>query len=169
MLLIKITILFAIFLLCNIVGRIISGKYKYRLDELVEYKNALNVFKTKIKFTYSPIPEIFDEIEKTSSKNVGKVFKSAKEKMKEKTAGMSWNEAISESSGNINEEDKQTLQMMAKMLGEADLDGQVGQIDITLNFLEKQIQNAEEEKNKNAKLYKKLGTIMGLALIIMLF
>ena len=168
MLLIKIIMLIAIFLLCNIVGRIISGKYKNRLDELIEYKNALNVFKTKIKFTYSPIPEIFGEIEKSSSKNVGKVFKSAKDKMKEKNAGISWNEAILESYGYINKEDKQTLQMMSKLLGESDLDGQVGQIDITLSFLEKQIQNAEEEKNKNAKLYKKLGTIMGLALVIML-
>ena len=55
------------------------------------------------------------------------------------------------------------------MLGETDLEGQISQIDITLSFLDKQIQEAETEKNKNEKLYKKLGTIMGLALVIILF
>ena len=88
--------------------------------------------------------------------------------MKNKTAGDAWNEAILNVDSNLNDEDKQTLQMLSKMLGESDLEGQVSQIDITLNFLEKQIQNAEENKNKNEKLYKKLGTIMGLAIIIIL-
>ena len=35
--------------------------------------------------------------------------------------------------------------------------------------LDKQIQEAEEENKRNEKLYKKLGTITGLALVIMLF
>ena len=167
--LIKIVILFAIFILCSIIGRVIAGRFKSRLEELKELKNALNIFKTKIKFTYSTIPEIFEEIGKNSSKNIGKIFTTAKEKMKSKTAGEAWKEAIETTNCNLNEDDKKTLQILSKMLGEADLDGQVGQIDVTLNFLEKQIQNAEEEKNKNAKLYGKLGTIVGLAIVIMLF
>ena len=169
MFLIKVIMLVSVFLLCSIVGRIIAGKYKYRLEELKELKNNLNIFKTKIKFTYSPIPEIFEEIESTSSKNIGNIFGMAKNKMENKTASIAWNEAVLEAPSNLNEDDKKTLQMLSKMLGEADLDGQVSQIDITLNFLDKQIKNAEEEKNKNAKLYTKLGTIMGLALVIMLF
>ena len=54
------------------------------------------------------------------------------------------------------------------MLGKSDLDGQISQIDITLNFLDKQIEEAEIEKSKNERLYKKLGTIMGLTLVIIL-
>ena len=42
----------------------IAQKYRYRKEELEEMYNALNIFKTKIKFTYSPIGEIFDEIRK---------------------------------------------------------------------------------------------------------
>lgn len=36
-------------------------------------------------------------------------------------------------------------------------------------ILKVQIENAEEEKNKNAKMYKSLGTIIGLAIVIILF
>lgn len=165
---IKIIILFIIFLLSNFIGKIIAGKYRYRLDELKEMKNALNIFKTKIKFTYEPIPEIFEEISQKTSKNIGKIFLNATSKMEKQTAGKSWEEAVLESENNLSKEDKETLSIMSKMLGESDLDGQISQIDITLNFLDKQIEEAEIEKNKNERLYKKLGTIMGLSLVIIL-
>lgn len=166
---IKITILFAIFILSNFIGKMISLKYRYRSEELKEMKSMLNIFKTKIKFTYETIPEIFSDISKKASSNIGKIFLRAKEHMENRTiAEKSWEMAISESENNLNEEDKKTLCIMSKMLGESDIEGQVSQIDITLNFLEKQIEDAEQEKNKNERLYKKLGTIMGLALVIIL-
>ena len=165
---IKIIILFVVFLISNYIGNMIAGKYRYRLEELKEMQSALNIFKTKIKFTYEPIPEIFDEISKNSKKNIANIFEKAKTKMKTKTASQSWAEAVEQSENNLNEEDKKTINMLSKMLGESDIEGQVSQIDITLNFLEKQIKEAEVERNKNEKLYKKLGTIMGLALVIIL-
>lgn len=165
---IKLIILFIVFVLSNKIGRIIAGKYRYRLEELKEMKNALNIFKTKIKFTYEPIPDIFDEISQTSSQAISNIFSYAREQMNTKTASNAWKEAVTISENNLKDEDKQTLNMLSKMLGDSDLEGQVGQIDITINFLDKQIQQAEEEKNKNEKLYKKLGTIMGLAIAIIL-
>lgn len=166
---IKIVILFAIFILSNFIGKTISSKYKYRLEELKEMKSMLDIFKTKIKFTYETIPEIFDDISKRVSSDIGKIFLNAKQHMENRTtAEKSWEMAISESENNLNEEDKKTLSIMSKMLGESDVDGQVSQIDITLNFLEGQIEDAKQEKDKNERLYKKLGTIMGLALVIIL-
>ena len=85
---IKILLLFIILVLSSMIGKIISGKYKFRLQELKELKNSLNIFKTKIKFTYSPIPEIFEEISKTSNKNVGNIFGTAKKKWKIKLQEM---------------------------------------------------------------------------------
>ena len=49
------------------------------------------------------------------------------------------------------------------------MDGQISQIDVTNTFLNLQIDKAEKEKFKNEKLYKTLGTIVGLAIIIVLF
>lgn len=165
---IKLFILFVIFLLSNFIGRVIAGKYRYRLEELKELKSALEIFKTKIKFTYETIPEIFDEIAKISSKNIQNIFINARQLMNIKSAGEAWKQSIQETNCNINSEDKDTLTILSKMLGKSDVDGQVSQIDVTLQFLEKQIQEAEDDKNKNEKLYKKLGAIMGLAIVIIL-
>ena len=48
---IKYCMLFFVFLIATLIGKNISQKYKFRLDELEELKNALNIFKSKIKFT----------------------------------------------------------------------------------------------------------------------
>lgn len=166
---IKYFILFLILVSSSLIGKILAKKYVYRLQELEEMQNALNILKNKIKFTYEPIPEIFEGISKNTNKNIGKIFKKAKEKMQDETANIAWEEAIEETTTNMNKEDKYTLKTLSKLLGQTDCEGQVSQIEITERFLEKQIKEATIEKQKNEKMYTRLGTIMGLAIVIILF
>lgn len=165
---IKYFILFLILVTSSMIGKFLSKKYVYRLEELEEMQNALNILKTKIKFTYEPIPEIFEEISNNTNKNIGNIFKKAKEKMNYNSANIAWEEAIEETDTNLKEEDKHTLKMLSKLLGQTDVEGQTSQIEITEKFLETQIKVATEEKQKNEKLYTRLGTIMGLAIVIVL-
>ena len=46
----------------SFIGITIAQKYNNRVKNLREMKKALNHFKTKIKFTYEPIPEILEEM-----------------------------------------------------------------------------------------------------------
>ena len=165
---IKYCMLFFVFLIATLIGKNISQKYKFRLDELEELKNALNIFKSKIKFTYEPIPDIFKEISNNSNKNIGQIFKKAEEKMEKTTADVAWEQAVEETNNNLKEEDKNVLKMLSKLLGQTDTDGQISQIEITENFLEGQIKDAMEAKQKNERLYTRLGTIVGLAIVIVL-
>lgn len=165
---IKYLMLFFILIACSLIGKYLSKKYVERLKELEEMKNALNIFESKIKYTYDPIPEIFDEISKNNNKNTSKIFKLAKEKMKDKTANIAWEEALEEAQTNLKKEDKYVLKSLSKLLGRMDVEGQVSSIEITQKFLEEQIKEALEEKRKNEKLYSKLGTTIGLAIIIIL-
>lgn len=165
---IKYFILFLIVLSSSLIGRFLSKRYIYRLEELEEMKNALSMFKSKIKFTYEPIPEIFEEISKNTNRNIGEIFKNAKDKMKNNNANIAWEEAVDETITNFKKEDKYVIKTLSKLLGQIDAEGQTSQIEITQNFLEKQIKEAEEEKNKNVKLYSRLGTTIGLAIVIIL-
>ena len=63
-------------------------------------------------------------------------------------------------------EDKNIIKSLRKMLGKTDLEGQVSEIKLVQNFLNTQIENAEKEKQKNEKLYKTLGGVIGLAIVI---
>ena len=166
---IKYSILFIILLTTTLIGRLLGRNYIYRLNELEEMKNALNIFKTKIKFTYEPIPEVFKEISENINKNIGNIFKNATEKMEKTTnANIAWEEAIEESNTNLKKEDKKVIKTLSKMLGQTDVEGQISQIEITEEFLKKQIKDAIREKEKNEKLYTRLGSIVGLAIVIIL-
>ena len=166
--LIKYFILFLILVSSTLIGKFLSKKYVYRLDELEDIKNALNILKTKIKFTYEPIPEIFEEISENVNKNVGNIFTLAKEKMKDETASEAWELAVEKIECNLKKEDKKIIKTLSKLLGQTDVEGQISQIEITEEFLEGQIKEAEEERRKNEKLYTRLGTVLGLAIVIIL-
>ncbi len=165
---IKILIYSFIFLTCSIIGVLKSQKYTYRVSELKEFKNALNMFKTKIKFTYEPIPEIFTQISSTINPNIGSIFKIASYNMKFCAAGEAWSKAIDTDILNINPEDKNILKDLGKLLGATDIEGQLSQIEVTSNFLDEQIKKAEKEREKNEKMYRKLGMIVGLGIVIVL-
>ena len=113
---IKYCMLFLIFIISVLIGKYISQKYRDRLEELEEIKNALNIFKSKIKFTYEPIPEIFGEISKNTNCNISKLFKQATKNMQNETTSIAWEKALDDFSGNINEEDKQAIKTLSKLL-----------------------------------------------------
>ena len=168
MLELKIIMYSFIFLTCSAIGIVKSRKYIYRVEELKEFKNALNMFKTKVRFTYEPIPEIFDEISKTIAPTIGGIFKIASYNMQFYSAGDAWNKAIDTDILNINSEDRNVLKNLSKLLGATDVEGQLSQIEITDDFLDEQIKKAEQEKKKNEGIYRKLGVIIGLGIVIIL-
>lgn len=165
---IKYLILFLILIISTLIGRTMAKKYVYRVEELEEIKVALNILKTKIRFTYEPIPEIFTEIAQNTTKNIKNIFVNAKEKMKESTAETAWQESVDEANANLNNEDKRAIKTLAKLLGQTDSEGQVSQIEITEKFIEEQIQDAISARQKNEKLYTRLGTILGMTIVIIL-
>lgn len=113
---IKYCMLFLVFIISALIGKYISQKYRDRLEELEEIRNALNIFKSKIKFTYDPIPEIFGEISKNTNYNISQLFMQAIENMKNETAALAWETAVDGFSGNINKEDKQAIKTLSKLL-----------------------------------------------------
>lgn len=165
---IKVFILLLIFLSSLRAGKIIAKKYSNRVDELKEMKNALNMFLTKIKFTYESVPVSFYEIGNNINGNIGKIFRISSEQMKEKSAGEAWEETVDKIETNLKEEDKSIIKKLGRMLGKTDLEGQVSEIKLVQEFLNTQIDLAEKEKQKNEKLYKTLGGIVGLAIVIIL-
>lgn len=165
---IKIVIYSFIFLSSSLIGILISKKYSNRVSELKEFKNALNIFKTKIRYTYEPLPQIFTEISENVNSNISPVFKNAAEKMKFCAAGEAWNLALTIEELNIDDEDRNALKNLSKLLGKTDLDGQLNQIEMTTNFLDKQIKEAETQKEKSEKMYRTLGMIIGIGIVIIL-
>ena len=88
--------------------------------------------------------------------------------MDKQTAGDAWRVSLDESQTALNEEDKQILMGLNKLLGKTNLEGQISEIQLTSNFLNHQIEKAQTEEEKNRKMYRTLGITLGLAIVIIL-
>ena len=161
-------LLIIIFSLSTAIGLMLSKMYENRVIELKEFKNILNFIKTKIKFTYEPLAEIFKQIAESQATKTSIIFDKMVEQIKYKQAKVAWENCIQEADISINQEDKDVLKKLGKLLGQTDVEGQISEIEVTENFLDMQIEKAEEERKKNQKLYKTLGIVTGLVLVIIL-
>lgn len=165
---IKIVISALIIYICAYLGMYKAKSYEIREKELKKLKNAFNFFRSKIEFTYEPIKDIFMQISKVLYENKNNIFLKCVSYLEEHTIENAWIMAIEDGIKNLEKEDKEILKMFGKLLGKTDKNGQISEIELTEKFLDKQIENAEFEKNKNSKLYKSLGTILGIGIIIIL-
>ena len=167
MLFIKYLDLSLIIVITTYIGFFKSKKFSNRVKNLKDFKSSLNVFRSKIEFTYEPIKDIFLEISKVVYQDNENIFKSFCESQ-EKDVSVAWSEAVQNSKLDLKQDDKDVFILLGKMLGKTDKTGQISQIDLVDNFLDKQISDSEEEKRKNEKLYKTLGVISGLVIAIIL-
>lgn len=88
--------------------------------------------------------------------------------MKELSAGEAWKYAVENSKTNMTKEDLNLLEGFDKLLGKTDIEGQLSEIELIGKFMDGQIINAEDEQKKNEKLYRSLGIIAGIAIVIIL-
>ena len=165
---IKYILLITIFSLSARIGLIISKMYENRVLELKEFKNILNIIKTKIKFTYEPLAEIFKQISKDGKTEIEKIFGKMASQLEYIQVREVWENCIQEADISIKQTDKNVIKKLGNLLGQTDVEGQVSEIEVTQKFLDMQIEEAEEEKKKNQKMYKTLGIVFGLVFVIIL-
>ncbi len=165
---IKSVIYILIFSSSTYIGILISKQYTNRVKELNELKSALNVLKTKIRYTNAPLYSIFKELSDTCKGNVSNLFKNVCKNMKNNSAQIAWENAVKTESLSLYKEDREALITMGNLLGKTDLNGQISEIELTEIFLETQLVDAQNQRNKNEKLYKTLGIVTGIGIIVIL-
>lgn len=164
----KFLILSLLLLITSWIGIILSKKYSNRVKELRQIKSSLNIIENEIKFTYKPIPDIFKELSKKFTGSVGEIFRKSYENMLLTDAGIAWENAIEVTNSNLKQEDKESLKALGKLLGKTDVEGQVSQLNLIGEFINVQLESAQQEQVKGEKLYKKLGVISGLMIVVAL-
>ena len=166
---IKFINLILIVLVSSYIGIFKSKKFSNRVIELKKVKSSLGFFKSKIEFTYEPVKEIFEDISKLIYENNENIFKCFNDNLEKMDCTDAWSYAVNNTYTNLKEDDKEIILMLGKLLGKTDKNGQISEIDLVSKFLDKQINDSEEDKQKNEKLYKTLGVVCGLVIAIVMF
>ena len=154
------------------IGFILSNRYVERVRELNSLSNLINILQNKIKFTQKPLSELFEEISKiNTNNNISQIFLAASKRLKTGKSEQAWSDAISEQKFflNLTNEDLSLIEPLGNVLGKTDIDGQMSEINQFSLVLGEQIKKANEERSKNEKMCKSLGTIIGLAIAVIIF
>ncbi len=159
---------------CSLLGYTYSQKYSRRPGELRTLQALFHMFENEISFLSNILTDAFLKIYKCTDSCVGAFFNSTVENLRSEAgfdASEAWTQAIKGNiqSTSLNSEDEEILISFGKMLGGSDLEGQIKNIRLTVNQLKLQEQKAEELKVKNEAMFKYLGVLGGLAIIIILF
>lgn len=169
---IRYMVLIAIMSCSTSIGFLLSKRYADRLNELSDLYVLINILQNKIKFTQLPLIETFEQIGNISVKTgVKNIFLKCSTELKNNKLEDSWKDVIKQEKVflNLKNEDIETIITLGNILGKSDVEGQMNEINEFKERLSIQIKQAEEEKRKNAKMFKSLGTVIGLVIVIILF
>ncbi len=161
-----------VFVSSTLLGYYHAQTYAQRPQELKTLQMLLQIFENEISFLSNVLQDAFQKVSSCTDSSVAVFFEAAVENLKEgMCADEAWTKAVKEniSATSLNSEDEAIIISFGKMLGSSDLEGQIKNIRLTVNQLRIQEQKAEELRSKNEKMYKNLGVLFGLAIIILLF
>lgn len=170
--LLRYVFLIAVLLGSTSIGFLLSKGYKYRVIELRCLSNLINILQNKIKFTHKPLQEILEEISNIETNTrITQIFYKTAQNLEKDNCQEALNKAIIEEKFflNLKTEDIELLKTLGTVLGKTDVEGQMSEISQFNILLDNQIKKAEQEHTKNDKMCKSLGTIIGLAIVIILF
>lgn len=155
------------------VGYIFANDCSRRPQELRDIQTMLKMFENEINFLSNVLSEAFYKIYKSSTSKTAFFFKSTIEHLRKDeniSAAEAWEKSVFQhiDSTALNHEDKEILISFGRMLGSSDCQGQINNIEMALHQLRLQEQKAEEYREKYETMYRSLGVLAGIALVIVL-
>jgi len=162
-----------VFSASSFLGYVLSKDCTRRPFELRMLQSQLQIFENEIAFLSNLLADAFKKVYRSSNCSVSVFFIETEQKLIQNiglNASEAWESAVRENlkKTSLNKEDEEILVSFGKLLGNSDVEGQIKNIRLTLSQLKLQEQKAEEFKKKNEKMFKTLGVLGGLAIVIIL-
>lgn len=149
---------------------------KFKTDRVRQLRcliSALNIFETEIKFSLSLLPDAFIKISRSIDEKAGEIFSYTAQQISHYriSACDAWDDAINRVKPNlcIVKEDTEILLSLGSSLGEMDTENQIKSVRLVIEQLKHQEFKAEEDRAKGERLFRSLGVLSGLAIVIILF
>lgn len=169
MLVLKLGISILIIIVTSYIGFLKSNKVRDREYILREMVTFLGFVENEIKYMMTILPNAYESARQklnTDLKSaIGKIVVDMLSFENTEFANQSIVENISSVQG-LSDYDKNVFISTLKNLGSSDVDGQINIIENSKSILENQIVEASEYKLKNSKMYKTMGVITGIMLVI---
>ncbi len=166
-------ILCIIILLAGIgIGHLKAKTFDNRLYHLQELITTLKVLESEMKYRLDPMPELLLRVSGIKNGFSAELLKTVGLLLKNHASrdlSDSWKEAVEtvyrESA--LNKEDLRIVTDLGIELGKTDMKSQTGMFQRTFSLLEAQAAEAAADKKTKGKMYKSLGSAMGVLIVIL--
>jgi len=156
----------------SILGEVGAASLRERTLALRRIQAALEVLQTEISFLQTPLPEAFHRVGQLTGGSVGEFFITAGRRVQDSglPAERGWREALEEfsASTSLAGEDTEILRGLGKTLGISDRLDQSRHLSLARERLAALEAQAREVEARNSRLYRYLGILSGLALVLLL-
>ncbi|GIO00127.1 stage III sporulation protein SpoIIIAB [Brevibacillus laterosporus] len=157
----------------SLIGIQLGKRYSDRVKELRALLHSLQMLETEIVYGATPLSLAFEKISVRVTRSIGNLYKRASELLQTK-AGEStqivWQTALEQtwSLTALRKEEKEILKNLGYVMGNSDREDQKKHLQLTVFHLRGLEEEAKEEQLKYEKMYKNLGFLGGLLIVILM-
>jgi len=155
------------------IGQLKAKSYDNRVYHLHELITTLKVLESEMKYRLDPLPVLFLRVSKIKDGMSRSLLETAGlllQNQASRDLPDIWMEAVETAymESALNKEDKRIIADLGIELGKTDMESQYGMFLRTYSLLEAQVAEAIEEKKTKGKMYKSLGSAIGVLIVILL-
>lgn len=155
------------------IGYILARDFSRRPAQLRELQTLLMTLENEISYLSNLIAEALTNTAKKAKDPIAAIFKDTVTYLGDENSmniANAWEKSVKKnfSFTSLKLEDAEIISTFGKMLGTSDTDGQIRNIRLLIEQLKQQEQKAEATRAKNEGMYRRLGILAGLALVIIL-
>ncbi|MEW6082627.1 MAG: stage III sporulation protein AB [Bacillota bacterium] len=156
----------------SVLGEVGAASLRERTATLRRLQSALEILQTEISFLKTPLPEALRRVGQLTGGAVAEFFIAAGRRIQDSglPAERGWREALEEfsASTSLTAEDSEVLRGLGKTLGISDRLDQSRHLDLARERLAALEAQAREDEARNSRIYRYLGILSGLALVLLL-
>ncbi len=155
----------------SLLGFIFANTYIERSKLLNSLLYTLQILETEIVYGATPIPVIMQKIGNKSKKEIKNIFLSTANLLNHnsgQTFDEIWYSAVTQEAKHtcLNKEDIDLLLSLGKNLGISNCEDQVKHIRLIREEFKRHYEFALMEQSKNVRLFKNLGFLLGITIVI---
>lgn len=152
-------------------GMTMAGELDKRIEELQTLQKLMMILKGEIRYMHQPLPEAFLRLGRSSPEPFGGFFVQTAQSLQARngqTARQIWtdNLKIYLSELHISRQEQKELSELGSMLGYLDVEMQLNALDYYLEQLGRSVERAVESQRGRRRLYRYLGVLSGIMLVI---
>lgn len=159
---------------CGNLGFTWAGIYEKRPRQIKALEGALQLLETEIIYGATPLPEAMAEVAVRCDPEVAGLFRGTARElrtMEGATGGEAWQRAIDDffPETALNKQDIHILRRLGSSLGISDREDQAKHLKLTKSQLANAAAQAEMNAKKSATVYRYLGVLGGLLLVLVVY